>query len=79
MTPEPRRIDWLFVAVWLALGGVALAFACGALWLAGRVWLALWPVLWPWVQANNDGLIVGLVITVGLAAFVAKAMEDKRR
>ena len=79
MTPEPRRVDWLFIVVWLALGGVALALSCGLLWLAGQVWRALWPVLWPWVQANNNGLIVGLVIAVGLAAFVAKAMEDKRR
>jgi hypothetical protein len=78
MTPDRPRVDWLFVATWTAIGLAALAFATGILWLAGKVWRAVWPVLWPWVQANSDGLTLGLGIAVVLGAVVALAVEDRR-
>ena len=76
---RPRRVDWLLIVFWLALGLAALAFACGLLWLAGQLWRAVWPVLWPWVQAHSDGLTIGLGIGIALGAVVALALEDKRR
>ena len=80
MTPTPdRRVDWLFVAAWTAIGLLALAVATGLVWLAGKVWRAVWPVVWPWVQANSDELATGLGIAVVLGAVVALAVEDKRR
>ena len=80
MTPTPdRRVDWLFVATWTVIGLASLAFASGVLWLAGQAWRAVWPVAWPWVQANSDEIALGLSIAVVLGAVVALAVEDKRR
>jgi len=76
MTPERPRIDWLVIVVWLALGIVALAFATGILWLTGQVWRTAWPVVWPWVQAHSDGLIVSLGLVCVIGAVVALALED---
>ena len=78
MTPDRPRIDWLFIVVWSALLTVVLALSCGILWLAGQVWRAVWPVLWPWVRVNSDGLTLGLGLSVAIAAVAALCFEDGR-
>ncbi len=79
MTPNRPSIDWLVIAVWLGLGMAALSFACvvtaGIVHVGQRILAALWP----WVQAHEDGLTLGLGIGIVLSLFVAVTMEGKRR
>jgi hypothetical protein len=79
MTPDRPRVDWLLVVVWAALLTCALASACGLLWLAGRIWRAVWPVLWPWIHANSDELTLGLGIAVVLGAVLVLALDAEGR
>ena len=64
----PNRIDCIRVGVYAVLGLLLCAIANGALWLAQRVLMAVWP----WVQANSDRLITALLVGIvfALAAVV---------
>lgn len=79
MTPQPRRVDWPLVAFWTALLLAGMAFACvivsGLLYLAQRIIMALWP----WVQANSDGLALGLGLSVAIATVAALCFEAERQ
>ena len=86
MTPKNDRWTGLaLIGYWsllIAMLAAVLAVACGILWLAaGIVELGkrILAGVWPWVQANSDGLTIGLTIGVLIGAFVALVVEDKRQ
>lgn len=79
MMPENERWEGLeLLGFWALLLGViaAVLFVGAGIVELGKRILA---VLWPWIQAHSDQLIVGLFIGISIATVVALCVEEKRR
>ena len=78
MTTEDDRWEGLeLLGFWALLAGViaAVLFVGAGIVELGKRILA---VLWPWVQANSDGLTLGLGLSVAIAAVAALCFEADR-
>lgn len=74
----PERWEGLeLLGYWALLLGLitTLLFIAAGIVEIGKRILA---VLWPWVQAHSDELIVGLSIVVVIGIFVALALENRQ-
>ena len=79
MIPENERWEGIeLLGYWALLLGLiaAVLFAAAGVVELGKRILA---VLWPWMQAHSNQLIVGLFIGISIATVVALCVEEKKR